>query len=60
MRIAVTVIIELDAADWTLNCGIEGDKAIRADIKESVGSLVGEELRNRLSTCTVSAYAKGI
>lgn len=51
MKIVVTLAIDLDPEDWTLNYGIEGAKAIREDVKSHVQNMVFEQM----NTCGVTA-----
>lgn len=40
MRVRVTVTVDIDPENWTINFGVEGQKEIRADVKTFVDTLV--------------------
>lgn len=44
MTVSVPLSVTVDPEDWTLNYGVEGTSAIRADVKLHVANLVRDAL----------------
>lgn len=45
MKVRVTISLDIDPEAWTRNYGVEGDKAIREDVRVYVEHLIAEHLR---------------
>ena len=46
MKVKITLTVDIDAASWTLNYGVEGAAAIRADVIAYVENAVVEQFRD--------------
>jgi hypothetical protein len=46
VKVTISVTVDIDPEAWTLNYGVEGSAAIRADVKEYGRSTIIEQLKD--------------